>query len=461
MKKKEKKPNHLGIGHLALWKSSEVSAAWVNLIVLSYLSIYASDTLGLNVGLLGMLLMGSKMLDAVTDIFAGWLVDNTHTKLGKGRPYEICIVGQTICTFLMFSGNTQWSTVVKCIWVVCMYTLTYSIFGTLRNAAQNVYTFRHFKNNRELVSKQAAYGGVVVMVFSIAVSIVFPVAMGQLATSAAGWRKLVLLFMIPATLLGVLRFVFCKEEVSIETSGTGDKVKLKDIWTLFKSNKYMWIYAMIMLAYNIMTNLSVGSYYFTYIVGNIGLAGAMSAVSIIILPIMMLFPALIKKVGTLGKMVFMLSWISVAGYMICFLSKDWVPGLFLGQMMGVLGTMPVMYFGSIFIMDVCTYNEMNGMPRMESCSTILGNFTSKVGSAMGSWITGMLLTIGGYISSVGGESVVQPDSALMMIRVDFAIIPLILSLLIGLGCRAFSKLEVRAHKYEAEHMPIQDKQAEN
>jgi len=456
MKKKEKNPNHLGLGHLAIWKSSEVSAAWLNLIVLSYLSIYASDTLGLDVALLGVLLMGSKLLDAFTDIFAGWLVDNTHTKLGKGRPYEICIVGQTICTVLMFSGSTQWSTTIKCIWVVCMYTFTYSIFGTLRNAAQNVYTIRHFKNNRELVSKQAAFGGVFVMLFSIIVSVVFPIAMGQLATSAAGWRKLVLIFMVPATLIGVLRFIFCKEEVAIDTTGTEDKVKLKDIWILFRSNKYMWIFAFIMLAYNIITNLAVSSYYYTYIVGNIGLAGAMSAVSILILPVMMLFPALIKKIGTLGKMVFLLSWLSVAGYALCFFAKAWIPGLFLGQMLENLGIMPVMYFGSVFIMDICTYNEMNGIPRMESCSNILSNFTSKAGSAMGSWITGIMLSLGGYISSMEGETVVQPDSALMMIRVDFAIIPLVLSLLIGLGCLAFSKLEMKAHKYEEERAAAQN-----
>lgn len=455
MKKKEKNPNHLSFGHLAAWKSSEVASAWLNVIVLSYLSIYASDTLGLNVALLGTLLMGSKLIDGVTDIFAGWLVDNTHTRFGKGRPYELCIIGQTICTVLLFSGSTHWSTVVKCIWVVCMYTLTYSIFGTLRNAAQNVYTIRHFKNNRELVSKQAGYGGVLVILCSIIVSTAFPVLMGQLATSAAGWRKLVLIFMIPATLIGIL----CKEEVVIETPGAGDRVRLKDVWTLFKSNKYMWIFAFIMLAYHISTNLSVSSYYFTYIVGNIGLAGALSAVSILILPVMLLFPTLIKKIGSLGKMIFIFSWISVAGYIICFISKSWVPGLILGQMMGSFGMMPVTYYGTIFIMDICTYNEMKGLPRMESCSGILGNFTTKVGGAMGSWLTGILLSLGGYVSSVGGEQAAQPASALMMIRLDFAIVPMILAFLVGLACLSFSRLEAKIQKYEEEHMPLQNEQA--
>lgn len=459
MKKKEKNPNHLSAGHLLAWKSSEIASAWLNVIVLTYLSIYVSDTLGLSVGLLGILLMGSKVLDAITDISAAWIVDNTHTRFGKGRPYELCIVGQTICTVLLFSGSEHWSTLIKCIWVVCMYSLTFSIFGTLRNAAQNVYTIRHFKNNRELISKQAGYGGIIVIFGSMIVSTSFPVLMGKLATSAAGWRELVLIFMIPATVIGVLRFLLCKEEVTETSDKKEEKVTLKDILTLFKTNKYVWVYAFIMFGYNVITNLAVSSYYFTYIVGNIGLAGALSAVSVIILPFMVFFPALIRKIGSLGKMIFIFSWISVAGYILCFFSESWVPGVIVGQMLGSFGMMPVTYYGTIFIMDICTYNEMKGIPRMESCSGILSNFMTKVGGAMGSWITGVLLTIGGYVSAVGGEQVSQPESALMMIRIDFAIVPLILALLVGLACLVFARLETKVRKYEAEHAPVQTEQA--
>lgn len=440
------KENHLGFGHLMIWKSSEISAAWVNLIVLSYLTIYASDILGLKVGLLGTILLISKLVDAVTDVLAGWLVDNTNTKIGRGRPYEICILGQTICTVLLFCGNESWSKGVKVAWVICMYTLVYSIFGTLRNAGQNVYTIRHFKT-KELIEKQAAFGGVVVMFFSIAVSVVFPIAMGILATSAAGWRNLILIFMIPATLIGVMRFIFCKEDTSIAVENSDEKVTIKDIFLLFKSNGYMWIYAFVMLAYNLITNLSVGSYYYTYVLGDISLAGLMGAISVIILPILMFFPKMIEKIGSLGKMIFYMSWLSVAGYLICWFSNNFVPGVFAGMLLGTLGTMPVMYFGTVFIMDICTYNEMNGLPRMESCSGILTNFASKVGSAMGSWITGLLLTIGGYISSTGDQTVVQPDSAITMIRVDFCFVPLVFTILIGFGCFLFSRLEKKTKEY--------------
>ena len=448
--KKQKMGNKLGFGHLMLWKSSEITSAWVNMIALTYLSIYASDILGLNTAIVGTLLLVSKLIDAVTDFAAGWLVDNTNTKIGRGRPYEICIVGMTICTILMFGASPQWSKTIKCFWVVSMYILSYAVFGTLRNAAQNVYTIRHFKGNREHISKQAAFGSIVVMAASIAVSVIFPILMAKLGTSSSGWTTMVSIILVPGLLIGVLRFVFCKEYVPEgETEEVlQEKTKFSDIVKMLKQNKYLWIYSIAFLAYSFMTNLSIGAYYFTYVIGNIGLAGILSVLSIVVLPAMVFVPALIKKVGSVGKTIFLTSWIGVAGYVICFFANKNIAVLLVGTLLGTMGTLPIMYYGSIFIMDICTYNEIKGLPRMEGSASAVSNFISKLGSAMGSWITGVLLLVGGYISSVGGETVTQPASAIMMMRVIYAFIPLICTLAIGFSCKCFANAEIQARNFE-------------
>ena len=131
---KVKDPNKLGFGRLLAFKSSDIVAAWINLIMLNYLSIYASDTLGIDLLTVSTLLLASKAVDAVTDMIGGIIVDNTHTKLGKGRPYELCIIGMTVCTVLLFAGSPAWSNVVKCVWIFCMYTLTFSIFARLSSS---------------------------------------------------------------------------------------------------------------------------------------------------------------------------------------------------------------------------------------------------------------------------------------------------------------------------------------
>lgn len=447
-KAKVKNPNRLGFGRLLLWKSSDVSAAWINVITLNYLTIYASDTLGLNVGVVGTLLLISKIVDAFTDILAGWLVDNTHTRWGKARPYEISIVGMTVCSVLLFAGSPSWSSAVKFAWIFFMYTLTFSVFATLRTASGNPYTIRHFSNNPVLIRKVASYGSIITMAASLVMNVVFPILMGRIATSASGWTAAVALVMIPATLIGVLRFIFCKEDPSVDEESKQEKIRFREILTLFKRNKYVWYFAVIMLCYNIITNLSIGSYYFKWIVGNIELAGSLSVVGIVLLPLMLAFPAIMKKIGSMGKMIASFCVVGIIGFIICFISGSFLPGVLVGYTMGQFATLPLAYYGVLFIMNICTYNEMLGMPRMDGSSGILSNFASKAGAAVGSWITGILLMLAGYVSAENAVS--QPASALAMIRIDFAIVPALLLVIIAACCIAFSKLEKKTEAFEAE-----------
>ena len=192
--------NKLGFGRLMAFKSSDIAAAWVNVIVLNRLSFYASTALGVPVATVGILLMASKIVDAFTDIFAGILVDNTNTKWGKGRPYDLSIVGMALCTILLFSASPEWSEFAKCAWIFSMYTFVFSIFSTLRLAAGNVYTIRHFSNNTVLLKKVASYGGIITMAASMMVSVAFPILMSRIATSAAGWTRAVAVVMVPAAL---------------------------------------------------------------------------------------------------------------------------------------------------------------------------------------------------------------------------------------------------------------------
>lgn len=446
-KTKAKNPDRLGLGHLLLWKTSDISAAWVNVITLNFLSIYASDTLGINIGLVGTLLLASKVVDGFTDIFAGWLVDNTHTKWGKGRPYEIGIAGMTLSSIAIFAGNPAWSNVAKCAWIFFMYTLTFSVFATLRQAAANPYTIRHFSNNKALITKVSSYGGIVTMAGSMVINIVFPVLMSRIATSASGWTAAVALVMIPATLIGLLRFLLCKEDPKVDETSKQDPVKLNEIFMLFKRNKYVWFYAIVMLCYNIVTNLAVGSYYFKWIVGDTSMMGILSAGGMLLLPVMLVFPAIMKKIGSMGKMITYLCGISIVGFLIAFFSGAFLPGVLAGYIIGQIGTLPIAYYGVLFIMNICTYNEMQGMPRMDGSSGILANFCSKAGGALGGWITGMLLMAAGYVSAEGVTS--QPASALLMIRIDFAIVPAILLVVIAVCCLAFSRLEPQAAEFEA------------
>lgn len=152
----------------------------------------------------------------------------------------------------------------------------------------------------------------------------------------------------------------------------------------------------------------------------------------------------------MGKMIFSLCIVGVVGYLICFVAGGNLPGVIGGYLLGQFATLPIAYYGTLFLMNVCAYNEMQGLPRMDGSANILAQFCSNFGNSLGSLLTGMLLMVAGYVEATAGEAVAQPASALMMIRIDFAIVPAILCAIIGLCCLAFSKLEPKAEAFEAE-----------
>ena len=89
--KKEKKlnPNRAGFGTILAWKSRDISMAACRVIVTGQLMLYATSILNMDPVLVGMLLLVSKLFDGVTDLLIGYLIDNTKTKWGKARPYEL------------------------------------------------------------------------------------------------------------------------------------------------------------------------------------------------------------------------------------------------------------------------------------------------------------------------------------------------------------------------------------
>ncbi len=445
-KNKKENPDKLGLGKLLIYKSSDIAAAGVSAIVLGYLSIYCTDALGINAAVVGGLLLVSKILDGFADIFAGWLIDNTNTKLGKGRPYEICIIGITLCSLGLFGASAEWSMFFKCAWIVCMYTLVFTVFTTLRSAANVPYTIRAFSNNQKVITKVASYGGIITMSASIGISMGFPIVMSKLATSAAGWTKTVAIFVIPLTLIGIIRFIFLKEDPSVDAGNQYEKISIREILKMFKINQYVWLFACIMLCYNVTISLGVATYYFKWIIKNEAQLSLVSVSSIVVLPLMLAFPYVMKKIGTMGDMIAAFCGIGIIGYGIVFFSNDNLVGVLIGVVIASFATLPLAYYGVLFIMKCCTFNEMNGMPRMDGSAGILSNFTTNIGSAAGSAITGILLGAAGYIS--GTDILVQPTSALIMIRVLYSIVPALFLVGIGFCAKAFAPLEKKIEVWE-------------
>lgn len=451
-KKKVKDPSQkLGFFRLLAWKSSDVASAACFVIVNGYLSLFCTNYLGMSAATVGTILLVSNIIDGITDLIAGYVLDNSKvTKWGKARPYELGILGVWICTILMFYTPEGWSTGLKNAWVFFMYTFTFGVFNTMRGAANQPYMVRAFGGNRTLLGKLGSYGGFVTMVGSMIVSMSFPVLMAKMATSAAGWRTLITIYGVPMLLLGLPRFLFVKEDPSIDAGLQHDKVTLKEIFTMLKSNKYVWFYAGVMMLYNIITSLGVTAYYFQYVVGNTAIQGVLSAFSIMILPLMFFMPSLLKKFSA-PQIIAVTAVVAICGYGLNFFAGSNITLLMIGALLVALTNLPIAYLGGLIMYDICNYNEHLGLARMDATATVAANnFAAQIGQGVGGALTGYLMSAAGFISSTAGEAVSQPDSAVFMIRCLYSLIPLVMMALLTFFAFKLSKLNKEMPEIEKE-----------
>ncbi|MDO4284925.1 MAG: MFS transporter [Eubacteriales bacterium] len=443
-KKKVKNPQeHLSFGQLLLWNTSAVSRS-IALLFTGYLMYYCTDTLGVPAAGVSIILVASKILDGVTDMVAGFIVDRTQTRWGKGRPYEVFIVGLWLCTWLMFSCPPQFSMILKYVWIFVMYALVNSICFTFLNANQAPYIVRAYSSQQ--IVKQTSYGSIVTMLAAVAFNITFPILMGRLATSAAGWSALAAIFAVPLAAIGILRMIFVKEKNDVDvTANQEEKLKVADVITVMRQNKYILLLASTSLIFNFVTNMGIGTYYYKYIVGDVSLMSVAAAAQAIAIPLALVFPQLISRFSVV-KLMIAGYFISAVGYLIFFFAGSSVPLLVVGAILSGMGTIPASMLIGLVILDCADYNEWKGIHRMEGTMSSINGLGGKIGAAIGAGMLGILLQISGYT----GVAETMPDSAYLMIKLLMSLIPMALYILTGLSLFTY-KLDKKLPQIKAEN----------
>jgi probable glucitol transport protein GutA len=446
--KQEKSQKKIGFGRMFAWQSRAISQG-ANMLICGFLTIYCTDTLKVPAALVGLLLMVSKITDCFTTIIAGYFVDRTNTKLGRGRPYELAIVGMWLCTWLLFACPTEFSMYVKAVWIFTMYTFVNSIFSAFLSSNNTVYMVRAFSRQEDYVAI-STYGGLIPILGAIIVNVTFPMMMAKMASSAQGWSTLIAIYAIPLCLIGLLRFLTIKETNNVFVNSS-EKINFKDIVILLKTNPYIYILALMMFVFNFITNMGVGQYYYTYVVKNLSLMGIVSLTTVIVLPTLVVFPALIKKFST-TKLIQAGLVVTSVGLVINFFALDNPILLILGTLISGIGTVPISMLNALMIIDCAEYNEWKDRPRMEGTLNSIVGFNIQLGSAFGTGIMGLLLSMSGYT----GVAATMPGSAIIMIRLLFSLIPMALYLIVILVLRFYKldKLMPQIHKENEEKRAV-------
>lgn len=422
-----------------------------------FMMLYLSTVAGLNIGIVGTLMMFSKLCDGFTDVFFGTLIDRTKSKMGKARPWMFYAqIGVSVCLFLLFSIPTDFSPAMKYVYFFIFYTAYNAIFYTANNIAYSTLTALITRNSKERVQM----GSIRFIFASVTYMVIASLALGLVDTfggGAKGWRTLALIIAVIAFVINSFSVFMVKElpeeeDVCSDDNKNGStKVGLLTALKVLVKNKYyilMLIYYLVWYGLGGVTG-AVGVFFYQYYIGNASLLGISSMCSSFpMIVTLILNPLLVSKFGSMRKVNlggFLLYVLASALLIFGALNKN-VMLIMAAICLQALGSGPMIGTANVLIAEISTYafhkEKIHVEGAMYSCTSI----GVKVGQGIGAALAGWILALAGF----DGSLQVQPAGVIHTIVGLNTVTPLIISIIICMIIYSL-KVEEDNRKWEIEH----------
>lgn len=395
----------------------------------SYVTFFATDFMGLSAASVGLIFMLSKIADAFTDLLGAFLIERTNLKLGKGRPWQLGIIGYWICGALIFAAP-EMSKTLAYIYLFVLYFLVYSVFLTMVNCSELVYFSNVIDDEKQSISLLSV-NGFISMICGLGASIILPQIVKNL-DSRQGWMIMGFCITIPGILFGVLRVILVKEKHQVRMQN--EKSTPLDMLKLLKENKYALLFSAMLLIANIGTTSTstVNTYFALYVYHDIGIGSLLSAAMLVVVVAIVIEPWLAKKMG-FERSIRVFTLLGAAGYLIRLIDIHSLPLLLISNIFASLGFYVLFLFANNFGLDCIDYGEWKTGVRSEGIVGAVQSFTGKLGTAFGSGFVGVLMGLAGYNGALNA----QPGSAVTMIVLLFSVIPAIFCLAVYILLRKY------------------------
>ncbi len=250
-------------------------ALLLNAVLATYLNVYYTDVLNLTTVWNGLFLVAfpivSKIIDAITNIVMGYIIDRTRTKQGKARPWLLFSAPLVAISGILLFTVPDASEAVQVIWIMISYNLFYSFAYTIFNMSHNLMVPLSTRNVTQRGSLSVFNQVSTIMMSGILVALIFPMLiMPAIGINKTMWIAVMSVISIIALPLILLEYYHTKERVTEEQVNDDNKkipfvTQLKIIFT----DKYMLIifaYFFIFTFGSVLKNLGL-VYYSNYVLG--------------------------------------------------------------------------------------------------------------------------------------------------------------------------------------------------
>ncbi|MDE7081185.1 MAG: glycoside-pentoside-hexuronide (GPH):cation symporter [Muribaculaceae bacterium] len=402
-----------------------------------YLPFFYSNVFGLSLIDAGILVMVTRLWDAVSDPMMGVVADRTDTRMGKYRPYLLWFaLPFAVCGVLLFT-TPDTSYAGKLIWAYITYILMMTVYtginvpygamlGVITDSPEQKTVFSSFR------MLFAYAGSFVALAAWEPMCTFFSSTLGM--TEAGAWQWAMIVIAIACLALFLFCFALTREVVhtrSVVSVGSDFKALLK--------NRPWWILIGAALSFNMFSTVrgATVAYFFADVIGadahmwlfglsvlfysglflSVGEVANMAGVALAVPVVRRMgkkpaFMAVNALLVVLSVMFFFLP-VSAAGFFLMLVFQ-----VLISVLTGIMS--PLVW--SMYA-DVADYSEH----RFHTASTGLifssSSMAQKFGGAIGGAAVLWLLDACGYVTASGGAAALQPGSAITCLWTLMTFIP--------------------------------------
>ena len=371
----------------------------------SFMLKFYTDVMGIHAGVVGVLMMAARFVDAFTDVAMGQIVDRSKpTKDGKFKPWLRRMCGPVaISSFLVFqSGFANMPYLFKVVWMIVTYILWGSIFYTSINIPYGsmASAISADAKDRASLSTWRSIGSTLAgLVIGVGTPLfAYETVNGNTILSGNRMTIIAGVFSVMAVICYMLCFKLATERVEVPQNNT--KFNFGDLMKSLVTNRSLIgiITAAILLLLVMLTMQGMNAYLFPNFYGNVA-AQSVAALAGSLVMLVVCAPLATKLSAKYGKKELAIGscLFGAVVYLICWVLKPENPYTYV--VFYVVANIGVGFFNMVIwamITDVIDDAEVKNGVREDGTIYSVYSFARKLGQALSSGMIGALLSVIGY-----------------------------------------------------------------
>ena len=236
----------------------------LNGVLAVYLNVFYTDVLKMTDVWGGAFLMIfpiiSKIINAITNVVMGRIIEHTRSKEGKARPWLLLAAVLMPVTGILLFTIPRASESVQVIWIMVSYNLFYSIAYTIYNMSHTLMVPLSTRNTTERGSLSVFNNIATVMMSGIVVALVFPmVIMPALGVNRNLWLLVMSILAILTLPLTMLEYFFTKERITAEGDGMMEVRSMREELRAVFHDRYWVVLILYLIIYTLRSNFKDAS----------------------------------------------------------------------------------------------------------------------------------------------------------------------------------------------------------